>query len=42
VFRRMDLLDQAAVARLHAAGREAGLPDRARLWYEQPSGTTSD
>ncbi|MCC7243807.1 MAG: formate dehydrogenase accessory protein FdhE [Acidobacteria bacterium] len=40
VFRRVDLLDHDAVARLYAAGREAGLPDRARAWYEHPGGLT--
>lgn len=38
VFRRMDLVDHASVTRLHAAGRDAGLPERARTWYEHPEG----
>ena len=36
VLRRMDVIDQASAARLHAAGREASLPERARAWYEAP------
>lgn len=37
VFRRRDVVDQAAAGRLHAAGREADLSDRARRWYERVS-----
>lgn len=37
IFRRIDLVDAAGAARLHAAGRDADLPERARRWYEQPS-----
>ena len=36
VFRRLDVIDQGAVARLHGAGRDGGLSERARVWYEQP------
>lgn len=38
VFRRMDVVDQAGSQRLHAAGREPDLPDRARAWYEHRAG----
>jgi hypothetical protein len=38
VLRRMDLVDQAGSQRLHAAGRERDLPERARAWYDQPAG----
>lgn len=37
VFRRLDVIDQDAAARLHTAGREASLAERARIWYEQPT-----
>jgi len=37
VFRRMDLVDHVAAQRLHAAGRDADLPEQARAWYEQPA-----
>jgi hypothetical protein len=36
VFRRLDVIDPASVARLHGAGRDGGLSERARVWYEQP------
>jgi hypothetical protein len=36
VFRRLDVIDQASVARLHGAGRDGNLSERARVWYEQP------
>jgi Protein involved in formate dehydrogenase formation len=36
VFRRLDVIDPAAVVRLHGAGRDASLSERARVWYEQP------
>jgi len=36
VLRRMDVIDQASATRLHATGREASLPERARTWYEAP------
>ena len=36
VLRRMDVVDQASAARLHATGREPALPERARIWYEAP------
>jgi hypothetical protein len=36
VFRRLDVIDQGAVGRLHDAGRDGALSDRARVWYEQP------
>jgi hypothetical protein len=39
VFRRREVVDQTAAGRLHAAGRETDLSDRARRWYEHPSGT---
>jgi len=42
VLRRMDLVDQAASQRLHAVGREAGLPDRARAWYDQVTTAVED
>jgi hypothetical protein len=42
VLRRMDLVDQDASQRLHAAGRELDLPERARAWYEQPGSTPGD
>lgn len=35
-LRRVDLVDRDSAARLHAAGRDASLPDRARAWYEEP------
>lgn len=38
IFRRQDLVDHAAVTRLHAAGRDADLPERARAWYERVAG----
>lgn len=38
VLRRMDLVDQAGSQRLHAAGRELDLPERARAWYDRPAG----
>lgn len=41
VFRRMDLVDQEGSQRLHAAGRELDLPERARAWYDQPGGASS-
>ena len=41
VFRRMDLVDHDAATRLHAAGRDVGLPERARAWYEQPAGSAT-
>jgi hypothetical protein len=36
VLRRLDVIDQTAVVRLHGAGRDGGLCERARIWYEQP------
>jgi len=36
VLRRMDVIDQASMTRIHNTGREASLPDRARGWYEAP------
>ena len=36
VFRRLDVIDQGAAARLHTAGRDSSLSERARIWYEQP------
>lgn len=42
VFRRLDVIDQAAVARLHGAGRDASLSERAREWYEQPTTQAQD
>jgi FdhE protein len=36
VLRRMDVIDQASATRLHATGRDASLPERARTWYEAP------
>ena len=36
VFRRLDVIDQAATARLHTAGRDSSLSERARVWYELP------
>jgi hypothetical protein len=44
VFRRLDVIDQGAVARLHGAGRDGGLSERARIWYDQPltPGTLAD
>jgi hypothetical protein len=41
VLRRMDLVDQAGSQRLHAAGRELDLPERARAWYDQPAGSAT-
>jgi len=42
VLRRLDVIDQAAAARLHLAGRESGLAERARAWYEQPLAQARD
>lgn len=42
VLRRLDVIDQAAAARLHTAGREPSLADRARTWYETPAAVDSD
>lgn len=42
VLRRLDVIDQAAAARLHLAGRESGLAERARSWYEQPLAPARD
>jgi len=39
VFRRLDVIDQGAAVRLHGAGRDASLAERARVWYEQPLAT---
>jgi hypothetical protein len=36
VFRRLDVIDQGSAARLHTAGRDSTLSERARVWYEQP------
>jgi hypothetical protein len=36
VFGRLDVIDRAAVSRLHTAGRDSSLSERARVWYEQP------
>ena len=36
VFRRLDVIDAASAARLHGAGRDSSLSERARVWYEQP------
>jgi hypothetical protein len=36
VFRRLDVIDQQAVTRLHGAGRDGALSERARTWYDQP------
>ncbi|MCC7123257.1 MAG: formate dehydrogenase accessory protein FdhE [Acidobacteria bacterium] len=42
VFRRMNLVDAAGAARLHAAGREVDLSDRARRWYERAADAPED
>ena len=36
VFRRLDLIEHGSLTRLHAAGRDASLSERARVWYELP------
>lgn len=39
---RVDVVDRESAARLHAAGRDASLPDRARAWYEASGSAGAD
>ncbi len=42
VLRRLDMIEPDAATRLHGAGRDASLAERARLWYEAPLGAADD